>query len=69
MTCVVRHPNGYYSNPTEELPKDLRESSKDSIGVVYDDDGEVLEVRSWSGRKWNLLTGAEREWALDWLRS
>lgn len=69
MSVVVKHPNGYFSNPTEDLPEDLRESSKGSVGVVFDEDGGVMEVRSWTGRSWKKLAGAEREWALDWLRS
>lgn len=68
MSVVCRHSNGYYSNPSEDLPK-LLESSKGAIGVVYDEEGEVLEVRNWTGRKWELLTGTEREYALDWFQS
>lgn len=67
---IIRHRMGYWSSHgAGDLPARLADTSKGSIAAVFDEDGQVEEVREWTGRGWSLLTGGDRERALDWLES
>lgn len=67
---VIKHPLGYWSSHgTGDLPAKLLESSRGSVAAIFDGEGQVDEVREWTGRGWRLLTGGDRERALDWLAS
>lgn len=67
---IIRHPLGYWSSHgTGDLPDRLLDSSKGSIAAIFDDEGQVEEVREFTGRGWRLLVGADREFALDWMES
>lgn len=67
---IIRHHLGYWSSHgSGNLPERLLDSSKGSIVAIFDDEGQVDEVREWTGRGWRLLTGGDRELALDWLES
>lgn len=66
---IIKHSDGMWTSVGKgEPPADLLQSSAGSVALLFDEDGEIGEVRMWTGRSWKLLTGGDREWAIDWMK-
>lgn len=64
----VVHPNGYVTPATSEPPSETPRWASGAIAVAVDHDTRVVtRVMEFTSRKWNKLTGNDREFALDWL--
>lgn len=66
---IIKHPDGAWTSVGKgEPPNDLLQSSAGSVALLFDEDGGLGETREWTGRAWKLLTGADRELAIDWMK-
>lgn len=66
---LLKHCMGYWSAEGHgDLPTDLGREHEGTVGVVFDDDGNLEDLRRWTGKRWLMITGDARERTIDWLK-